>query len=84
MINENAQYAARPELINSDIEKAKKFLDNEFSKYDTMSDLPSHLKLISDGMRQEDFKRLKKGGVGRTQNISDYQWEAQINNHILY
>jgi len=43
----------------------KNYFDGEFSKYEKISDLPSHLSNLTDGMRQEDFKRLGDNGVGR-------------------
>lgn len=65
MADENHRMMPNPAIMNETILAIKQYLDNEFSKYDRISDLPSHLSNLTDGMRQEDFKRLGDNGVGR-------------------
>jgi len=68
MINENAQYAARPKLVNSDVEKAKNLLDAELAKYETWEEIRSEIAIrtilgIDSG---QAFAKLKGTGAGRS------------------
>ncbi len=65
MINENAQYAARPKLVNSDVEKAKKFLDAELTKYESWKDVRSDNFFTTVFINAGNFGRAKKEGAGR-------------------
>jgi ParB-like chromosome segregation protein Spo0J len=67
MINENVEYEPRPKLINSDVEKAKKFLDDELAKYETWEKIRSekNIRAILGVDNGQAFAALKNKGAGR-------------------
>lgn len=68
MINENVEYAARPKLINADVEKARNFLVIELTKYETWeqayADNDFSIK-FPDIKNAKSFARLKEQHIGR-------------------
>ena len=61
-----AEYTARPKLINSDVEKARNFIDSDLAKYSTYKDFSSQSDLRTNlGILSEPaFRKLKGSGVG--------------------
>jgi ParB-like chromosome segregation protein Spo0J len=65
MVNENAEYAARPKLVNSDIERVKNKLQQWVDQYDTWEKARSDKNIITVFSSQEQWAVPKGRGIGR-------------------
>jgi len=65
MINENAQYAARPKLVNADVEKARNNLQEWINQYETWEKASSDNNIRAAFSSREQWATPKGRGVGR-------------------